>query len=233
MKIAICDDELEYLNLAKKQIEEAYKSLDIMVYLFRDGRKLLDSVRKTKYDLIILDIEMPSLDGLSVARKLRELGEQTALVFLTSHVEYALKGYEVNALRYLTKPVKKEQLAEIINHLLEQRAKIKKIMLKAEDEVILVSVDDVIYMEASNQDICVVTKDGCYMRRYNIRDYEEELERYYFVRCHRSYLVNLAHIAKISGKDIMLDNGDMIPLSRTKDKIVKQALIDYIKRSAL
>ena len=124
MKIAICDDELEYLNLAKKQIEEAYKSLDIMVYLFRDGRKLLDSVRKTKYDLIILDIEMPSLDGLSVARKLRELGEQTALVFLTSHVEYALKGYEVNALRYLTKPVKKEQLAEIINHLLEQRAKI-------------------------------------------------------------------------------------------------------------
>ena len=83
--------------------------------------------RKTKYDLIILDIELPSLDGLSVARKLRELGEQTALVFLTSHVEYALKGYEVNALRYLTKPVKKEQLAEIINHLLEQRAKTKKI----------------------------------------------------------------------------------------------------------
>lgn len=74
MKIAICDDELEYLNLAKKQIEEAYKSLDIMVYLFRDGRKLLDSVRKTKYDLIILDIEM--INHLMVIQMLQQEGKQ-------------------------------------------------------------------------------------------------------------------------------------------------------------
>ena len=233
MKIAICDDELMLLNETKIQLEEAYKSLDLMIYPFQDGRKLIDSIEKTTYDLIILDIEMPFIDGLSVARKLRELGEKTALVFLTSHLEYALKGYEVNALRYLTKPVKKEQLTEIINHLVEKNSEVKKIMLKSDDEMLMLPISDVLYMEARNQDVRVVTKEGDYFRRYNIRDYEEELRQYFFVRCHRSYLVNLSHVAKITGKDIIIDNGEMIPLSRTKEKSVKEALITYTKRSAL
>lgn len=233
MKIAICDDELMHLNATKIQLEEAYKSLDLMIYPFQDGRKLIDSIEKTTYDLIILDIEMPFIDGLSVARKLRELGEKTALVFLTSHLEYALKGYEVNALRYLTKPVKKEQLTEIINHLVEKNSEVKKIMLKSDDEMLMLPISDVLYMEARNQDVRVVTKEGDYFRRYNIRDYEEELRQYFFVRCHRSYLVNLSHVAKITGKDIIIDNGEMIPLSRTKEKSVKEALITYTKRSAL
>ena len=233
MKIAICDDELMHLNATKIQLEEAYKSLDLMIYPFQDGRKLIDSIEKTTYDLIILDIEMPFIDGLSVARKLRELGVKTALVFLTSHLEYALKGYEVNALRYLTKPVKKEQLTEIINHLVEKNSEVKKIMLKSDDEMLMLPISDVLYMEARNQDVRVVTKEGDYFRRYNIRDYEEELRQYFFVRCHRSYLVNLSHVAKITGKDIIIDNGEMIPLSRTKEKSVKEALITYTKRSAL
>ena len=233
MKIAICDDELMHLNATKIQLEEAYKSLDLMIYPFQDGRKLIDSIEKTTYDLIILDIEMPFIDGLSVARKLRELGEKTALVFLTSHLEYALKGYEVNALRYLTKPVKKEQLTEIINHLVEKNSEVKKIMLKSDDEMLMLPISDVLYMEARNQDVRVVTKEGDYFRRYNIRDYEEELRQYFFVRCHRSYLVNLSHVAKITGKDIIIDNGEMIPLSRTREKSVKEALITYTKRSAL
>ena len=233
MKIAICDDELMHLNATKIQLEEAYKSLDLMIYPFQDGRKLIDSIEKTTYDLIILDIEMPFIDGLSVARKLRELGEKTALVFLTSHLEYALKGYEVNALRYLTKPVKKEQMTEIINHLVEKNSEVKKIMLKSDDEMLMLPISDVLYMEARNQDVRVVTKEGDYFHRYNIRDYEEELRQYFFVRCHRSYLVNLSHVAKITGKDIIIDNGEMIPLSRTKEKSVKEALITYTKRSAL
>ncbi len=233
MKIAICDDELVHLQATKAQLEEAYKSLDLRIYVFQDGRQLIASTEKICYDLIILDIEMPGIDGLSVARKLRELDQETALVFLTSHLEYALKGYEVNALRYLTKPVKKEQLTEIINHLIEKNSEARKILLKAEDEMVMVSVRDILYMEACNQDIRIVTRDREYLRRYNIRDYEEQLNPYFFVRCHRSYLVNLSHIARIAGRDILVDNQDIIPLSRTREKSVKEALIMYTKRSAL
>lgn len=233
MKIAICDDEWIQLQATKAQLEEAYKSLDLRIDVFQDGRQLIASTEKICYDLIILDIEMPGIDGLSVARKLRELDQEMALVFLTSHLEYALKGYEVNALRYLTKPVKKEQLTEIINHLIEKNSEARKILLKAEDEMVMVSVRDILYMEACNQDIRIVTRDREYLRRYNIRDYEEQLNPYFFVRCHRSYLVNLSHIARIAGRDIVVDNQDIIPLSRTREKSVKEALILYTKRSAL
>ncbi len=233
MKIAICDDEWIQLQATKAQLEEAYKSLDLRIDVFQDGRQLIASTEKICYDLIILDIEMPGIDGLSVARKLRELKQETALVFLTSHLEYALKGYEVNALRYLTKPVKKEQLTEIINHLIEKNSEARRILLKAEDEMVMVSVRDILYMEACNQDIRIVTGDREYLRRYNIRDYEEQLNPYFFVRCHRSYLVNLSHIARIAGRDIVVDNQDIIPLSRTREKSVKEALILYTKRSAL
>ena len=233
MKIAICDDEWIQLQATKAQLEEAYKSLDLRIDVFQDGRQLIASTEKAGYDLIILDIEMPGIDGLSVARKLRELKQETALVFLTSHLEYALKGYEVNALRYLTKPIKKEQLTEIINHLIEKNSEARRILLKAEDEMVMVSVRDILYMEACNQDIRIVTGDREYLRRYNIRDYEEQLNPYFFVRCHRSYLVNLSHIARIAGRDIVVDNQDIIPLSRTREKSVKEALILYTKRSAL
>lgn len=233
MKIAICDDEWIQLQATKAQLEEAYKSLDLRIDVFQDGRQLIASTEKICYDLIILDIEMPGIDGLSVARKLRELKQETALVFLTSHLEYALKGYEVNALRYLTKPIKKEQLTEIINHLIEKNSEARRILLKAEDEMVMVSVRDILYMEACNQDIRIVTGDREYLRRYNIRDYEEQLNPYFFVRCHRSYLVNLSHIARIAGRDIVVDNQDIIPLSRTREKSVKEALILYTKRSAL
>ena len=233
MKIAICDDEWIQLQATKAQLEEAYKSLDLRIDVFQDGRQLIASTEKICYDLIILDIEMPGIDGLSVARKLRELKQETALVFLTSHLEYALKGYEVNALRYLTKPIKKEQLTEIINHLIEKNSEARRILLKAEDEMVMVSVRDILYMEACNQDIRIVTGDREYLRRYNIRDYEEQLNPYFFVRCHRSYLVNLSHIARIAGRDIVVDNQDIIPLSRTREKSVKEALFLYTKRSAL
>lgn len=233
MKVAICDDEIIELNNTKKQLEEAYKSLDLLVHTFNDGNKLLEAIDKTTYDLVILDIEMPEIDGLAVAKRLRKLGAKTAIVFLTSHVEYALKGYEVNALRYLTKPVKVEQLSEIITYLIDQSSEVKKLMLRDEEDMVFVSVKDIIYLEAQNQDIRLVTSDKEFFRRYNIKDYETELSEYFFVRCHRSYIVNLAYISRISKKEIYLDNGEILPLSRTKEKEVKEALVTYVKRSAI
>ena len=235
LNITICDDERNAITVLKKHISQYNIQTDhnIIVSAYLSAEDFLLEYKKHPCDVALLDIEMPGIDGLSVARKLRELDQETALVFLTSHLEYALKGYEVNALRYLTKPVKKEQLTEIINHLIEKNSEARKILLKAEDEMVMVSVRDILYMEACNQDIRIVTRDREYLRRYNIRDYEEQLNPYFFVRCHRSYLVNLSHIARIAGRDIVVDNQDIIPLSRTKEKSVKEALITYTKRSAL
>jgi len=233
LKIAVCDDNRTELADTRNKLEAAYKSLDLMIYTFEEGKELLKSMTKMSYDLIILDIEMPGADGLEVASEIRKSGNQTALVFLTSHVEYALKGYEVSALRYLTKPVKESQLSEIINHLVAKSSDTKKIMVKSDDETVFVSVSDILYLESQNQDIRIVTSGNEYFRRYNIKDYENELKEYCFIRCHRSYIVNIAHAAGISPKEIRLDNGEILPLSRTKEKAVREALVSWNIRSAL
>lgn len=233
MRIAICDDEQLALLRTKETLEKAYKSIDLVVDIYTNGNKLSEVSATYKYDLIILDVEMPLIDGIETAKKLRRLGDETAIVFLTSHIEYALKGYEVNALRYLMKPANVEQIREIINHLLESQKKIKQLLIKSERDSIMLNVDKIIYMEAQNQDIRIVTKDEEFCHRYNLKDYEEELKEYYFIRCHRSYLVNISHIMRILGKEIIMDNSHNIPLSRTKEKKIKQALCEFVKREAL
>lgn len=121
MRIAICDDEEKYIYQVKELIEHLYHSLEILIDTCQNGNELLAKYEKYPYDVVILDIEMPAVDGISLARKLRQKSEEVVLIFLTEHVEYALQGYEVNALRYLTKPVKPEKLKEVLDYVIENK----------------------------------------------------------------------------------------------------------------
>ena len=233
MRVAICDDENVQLSMTKTSLETAYKSLDLVVDTYNSGAKLLHAVDAVHYDLIILDIEMPGLNGINTAKKLRKIGNKTALVFLTSHVEYALEGYEVNALRYLTKPASPEKLSEIITYLLEQEKKDKRILLRNSDDVEMVCVADVYYMEARDQMIRVVTDKGEYLNRYNLGDYEKELAAYGFFRIHRGYLINLGHVLRLTGKELVMEDNTSLPVSRMKETALKNALFHYVKNEAI
>ncbi len=233
MRVAICDDENIQLSMTKTALETAYKSLDLIVDTYTSGAKLLNAVDAVHYDLIILDIEMPGLNGIDTAKKLRQIEEKTAIVFLTSHVEYALEGYEVNALRYLTKPANTEKLSEIITYLLEQKKKDKMILLRNSEDVEMVCVADVYYMEAQNQMIRVVTDKGEYQNRYNLGDYEQELGSYGFFRIHRGYLINLGHVRKLTGREIIMEDSAVLPVSRMKETALKNALFHYVRNEAI
>nr|WP_294488398.1 response regulator [uncultured Ruminococcus sp.] len=111
MRIAVCDDEQCFLNYFRGIVKRLYNRLDIITDEFSSGEELLKSFRYKAYDLVFLDIEMPAMDGITLARKLRELSSDVSIVFLTGHIEYAIKGYEVNALRYLTKPAEEKKVA--------------------------------------------------------------------------------------------------------------------------
>ena len=105
MRIAVCDDEEKFRDQAKSMIDKISGSLDIVVDTYSNGYKLLEVFDRNPYDVLFLDIEMPAMDGITLAKKLRENSDKIYIIFLTGHVEYAVEGYEVNALRYLTKPV--------------------------------------------------------------------------------------------------------------------------------
>lgn len=233
MRVAICDDEKIQLSITKTSVENAYNSLDLIVDTYTSGIELLNAVDVVNYDLIILDIEMPGVNGIDTAKRLRKIEDKTAIVFLTSHVEYALEGYEVNALRYLTKPASTEKLSEIITYLLEQKKKDKRILLRNSEDVEMVCVADIYYMEAQDQMIRVVTDKGEYRNRYNLGDYETELSAYGFFRIHRGYLINLGHVLKMTGREIIMEDGAALPISRTKEVALKNALLHYVRNEAM
>lgn len=233
MRIAICDDEKIWMENTKQCLEQVYVSLDLLIETFSDGKQLLERAATVSFDLVVLDIEMPKLDGLQVAKKLRSMGIRTEIVFLTSHVEYALEGYEVQALRYLTKPVDARKLSEVIRYLLEKEKKEKRVVLQSEGETVSLLLSDVLYLEVRDHDVLFVTGQDSWNTRGKMGAYEKQYQTYGFVRIHRGYLVNLAHVTRLKERQVYLTDGSVLPVSRTKEKTVRDALHAYVAEVAL
>ena len=225
MRIAICDDEEIYRVELKTILDKLLANIDYDIDTFEDGSILCEAFSKEPYDLVFLDIEMPAVDGITLAKKIRSKSENVFIVFLTSHIEYALEGYEVNALRYLTKPVDTDKLREVLKYVLDkQGSNSHQIIIKEDGEDILIDINDVIYMESMNQNVRIVTSRGEHIIRYNIGDFEEELKNDGFFRIHRGYIVSLSKISRFAGKNVILEDNTSLPVSRSRCPKLKEML---------
>ena len=235
MRIAVCDDEEKFRDQVRDKIDKVSGSLDVVVDTYSDGYKLLEAFDRNPYDVLFLDIEMPAMDGITLAKKLREKNDKIYIVFLTGHIEYALEGYEVRALRYLTKPVQEDKLREVLRYVMDKSTKKRQLMIKEDGEEILINVADILYFEAQNQYIMIYTTTDKYLVRYNIGDFEEQLKGDGFFRTHRGYLVSLAKVKRLVKSDVLIDTPDgeiSVPVSRSNLKAVKEALYAFVENSA-
>lgn len=234
MKIAICDDDWHMQQTLRLLIDEIYQDLDMLVDGFTSGEALLAAVQKQSqpYQLILLDIEMRGIDGIETAKRLRKLLPDCYIIFITSHDEFALTGYEVAAFRYLVKPVQPEKLTEAISAV---RAELSDhITLHVEDGPVeaLLRVKDIYYIEAQDKRVRVVLKDTTFSDRRGIDEIERALAGEDFFRVHRSYLINFRYVARLDKNEILLVSGEQIPLSRLRKKAFKNAFQTYVSRTA-
>lgn len=236
MRIAICDDEKKFTSEFTETVNNLYKSLDIVVDEFSCGKQLINSFQTKPYDIVFLDIEMPDIDGISLAGQLRKLSDDVHIVFLTGHVEYAIKGYGLNVLRYLTKPATKKEIHEILEYVIEKQNSDKFIWLTNRDGKQMVKLSDIIFIEAQNQNLafhCVVSdKIKVIEVRDNINRYEKELKCDGFFRVHRSYMVSLSKIVRISGKEIIVKGDFKVPIARAREREFNEAFFSFINREA-
>lgn len=232
MRIAICDDEEMYRVQLKSVLDKILVNAEYEIDTFADGNRLEEAYSEAPYDLVFLDIEMPAVDGITLARRLRARSEKVFIVFLTGHVEYALEGYEVNALRYLTKPVDTDKLKEVIRYVQDKQGSGRQIIVKEDGEQLLIDIADVMYMESMNQNVRIVTTKGEHVIRYNIGDFEQQLAGDGFFRIHRGYLVALAKVKKLAKSDVIMEDGTALPVSRSNIKPLKDALYAYVEEAA-
>lgn len=232
MRIAICDDEQCFLDDFRRIADSLYRSLDILIDSFSSGSALLKQFRLKAYDLVFLDIEMPEMDGITLAEELRALSEEVSIVFLTGHIEYAIKGYEVNALRYLTKPADEQKIKDVVDRVLQRLESEKQLWIKTDEGEIRLRLRDILFIESQNQNVIINTAAESYSVRGNMSDYEARLTPDGFFRIHRGYLAALARIRRIAGKEIVMEDGTVLPVSRSKETKLREALFSFVSREA-
>lgn len=229
MKIAICDDDAVFRQQLKTELEKYYPRLDVLIRSFLSGEDLIKSFESNAYDLIFLDIEMPGMDGFETARKLREKQPEVTILFLTSHTELAMDGYEVQAFRFLAKPVERKKLYAALRAFEEKLHKDKKIVIVEDGTEKIVRCQEICYIKSENVYLSIVTKRERYFIRKKRKDLLEELPKETFVPVHRSFIVNLEYVKSFSGSEIILENHTKIPVSRGKRDLFKQQMMKYMR----
>lgn len=231
--IAIVEDEASERELLKSYINRfsEEQQIPIRITAFSDGIGIT-SPYQAVYDIILLDIQMKIMDGLKTAELIRTKDEDVVLIFITNMVQYALKGYSVNASNFILKPVSyfafSEELQQVI-HKLEQRRS-RSIPLKVEDGIIRLNLNDLYYAEMENRKSVLHTRNDTYAVSIPLLKLEEQLQDPRFFRCHSGFLVNMQYIKKIQPGSVILTFGDLeIPLSRHKKKELELRLVDYLR----
>lgn len=195
---------------------------------FDSAEKFLFRYAEDKdWDVLFLDIEMGAMDGISLAKKIRQDNETVQIVFITGFAEYISEGYEVSALHYLMKPVKQEKLFAVMDRAVVAMHKAESaILLPVNGETLRLPIGAVQYVEAFAHTVSIVTSTETIQVKMPISEMEKMLGEH-FVRCHRSYLVGLKYISRISKTDVVLDTGKTLPLSRNAAPIVHKAFVSY------
>lgn len=241
MKIIICDDEIYIRDTLKQRLKEYYSSLDVLILSASSGEELLRLVEREQGDVfcIFLDIEMEGMDGLETARRLRAEYPALPILLLTSHTELALEGYEVQAFRFLAKPLRQEKLVEALRAVEKsvRTAETHKLRIAAGDREIYVNCRDISYVKSENVYLNIVTtgeessgqEHGRLLMRGKLKELLTRLPEYIFCQIHRSYIVNLSHVASFDGRNVQMDTGESLPVSGGRREMFRERMTRYLR----
>lgn len=230
MRIAIVEDEAQQREQLHTYIQqyagETGQSFEVV--LFSNGADLLKDYTP-QYDIILLDIEMPGLNGMEAAGRLRSMDGDVVLMFVTNMAQYAINGYAVGALDFVLKPVNyytfTVRLARAIRR--ARQRKNGQILLTLPDCVRRLDTQQIHYVEVQNRMLHYHTELGEFVLRGTMQSAEKELSRYHFVRCNHWYLVNLSHVAEVR-RDMVVVVGAELEISRRNRTAFLTALTEYV-----
>lgn len=235
MKIAICDDEKIFRDEIITAVYDYFGKLDVECLGYEDGKELVDAYENGEtFAAVFLDIEMEHMDGMTAAGVLRKAGLEAPIIFLTSHTEMAMDGYEVAAFRFLAKPIDASKMEKTLFDLKEAMWEKKRLLIRYDGEDVILLLNDIRYIEAMNNSVSIVLKDEEYTIRKKLSDLERELSDLTddFARIHRGYIVNLEHVKKHRGNEVYLTGNVTLPLSRGYVATFKEKLYAYVRNSA-
>ena len=229
MNVLICDDNAKEREWCHKELlkNEGYYEDGLEVLEYESGNELLFKYPDLDIDIdiIFLDIMMPGIDGITVAKKLRDMNYGGEIVFFTGSIDYAINGYDYEALAYLIKgKTSSERFSEVLRHFLIRKGERsgEVIILRCAGETRVISLSSIKYFEVFKRLTTVYYGDSTFSFYSPLAKLSEELEGKNFIRIHRAYLVNADYIAKKTMRDVTLCDGTELPAGRNYIKKIKE-----------
>lgn len=236
IRIACCDDEKQQLELYKTMFTniEMRQDIKLNVEYFLSVNFMLERFQSEKnpFDLVYLDMDMDEKSGLDLAKEIRQNYHSDCLIlFLTNYPKYMQNSFDVRAFQYMIKPVQFDEFERKFNaarKYLEKDDK-NRVVLKIDEDNVVFFTNEIYYIEKekSSKQFLVYLEDKCVVAKGVLSAIENQLLEQHFMRTHRSYLVNMKHIRRIQKNDLVLSNGNLVPISRRKEKELKQQFMRY------
>lgn len=226
-KIAICEDNEADIQYLADFVSEWAKESKVRqtIDTFPSAEAFLFHYEECKdYDILLLDIEMGKMDGVTMAKAVRRENESVQIVFVTGYSDYISEGYEVSALHYLMKPVHKDKLFQVLNRAVEKLKKNERVMyLELLGEMVRIPFHEIRYLEVRQNYVTIHGRQD-YTVKKTLSEFETELDDRFF-RVGRSYIVNLAHIQRVTKTNVYLSEDAVIPLPRGLYEPLNRAVI--------
>lgn len=230
IRIAVVEDDANYRSQLSRYIAdyERDKNEQFKLTVFTDGLDIAENYAAS-YDIIFMDIEMEHLDGMTTARRIRQQDRNVIIIFITNLAQFALQGYEVEALSYVLKPSNyfafSQELQKAVKKIRERSAFFLHIV--QESSMLWLDTAKIHYIESQGHNISYHTTDGNFTARGSLKGVEEKLAGRWFSRCNNCYLVNLAHVEKVD-KNLVTVAGEELQMSRPRRKVFMEALASYV-----
>lgn len=230
IRIAVVEDDKNYAEKLRKYLDRYQKESGkkLKIEYFEDGEDIAVDY-KGSFDIILMDIEMQFMNGMTAAERIREMDDEVVIIFITNTPQYAMKGYMVDALDYVLKPLAYFAFSQRIDRALTrlERRKKKFISISIKGGMKKLEVSGIHYVEVRDHDLIFHTEGGDFESKGAMKDVEASLETEHFFRCNKCYLVNLEHVEGIRGSDLIVGN-DIIQVSRSRKKEFMNRLNDYM-----
>lgn len=237
IRIALCDDssyvrKITKENLLKYSVE---KNIELQIQEYESGEQLLEAetLEGRKHDLIIIDYEFEEKgeNGLEIIRKLRRFQKNTKVIFLSSYPQVVFQSFEVNAFRFLVKPLEEEKLFKAMDDFLDSLAEKRVLTVRIDGENWLYEEGMITHIEGFGKSCILYFADDrkAVVCNETLSSLEERLSNA-FVRCHKSFLVNMEHIDSYSRTELILDNDEKILIGRTRYKNFIETFTEYISK---
>lgn len=228
--IAIVEDEAEFSAQLEEYIKQYQKENDvpIKVSVFSDGAEILENYEPL-YDIILLDIEMPKVNGMDAAARIRQMDAGVVLMFITNMAAYAIHGYEVGALDFVMKPINYYTFSMKFTRAIKRarQKEERQILLSLPDGVKKIGIQQIHYVEVQNRMLHYYTTEGEFVMRGTMASVEEMLSPHPFVKCNHWYMVNLMHVSEVR-KNTAIVAGHELEISRRNRTAFLKALTDYV-----